>query len=311
MEYIRGTTSIRIQEPTVISLGKFDGLHMGHKLLLTEMLRKKQDGLAAVMFTFDIPPKVLVEGGQSGVLTTNAEKEAVFSRTGIDYLIEYPFTHRVRSMEPEDFVRMLAERLNVKCIVAGRDFHFGHNRSGDYKTLERLAPIYGYETIIVEKKQYENRDISSTFIREEIKAGHMERANMLLGYEYFIRGTVVHGRRIGHELGFATVNLLPPAEKLLPPFGVYASRVMIGGRWRNGISNVGRKPTIEGENPVGIETHIFDFQEDLYGKEIDVALLSFLRSERKFNSLTELKAQMTRDVEAGSLYLKNYKRRDL
>ncbi len=311
MEYIRETTSIRIQEPTVISLGKFDGLHMGHKLLLTEMLRKKQEGLAAVMFTFDIPPKALVEGGQSSVLTTNAEKEAIFSRTGIDYLIEYPFNDRVRSMEPEDFVRLLVERLHVKCIVAGRDFHFGHNRSGDYKTLERLAPVYGYETIIVEKKQYENRDISSTFIREEIRAGHMERANMLLGYEYFIRGTVVHGRRIGHELGFPTVNLLPPAEKLLPPFGVYASRVMIGGRCLDGISNVGRKPTIEGENPIGIETYILDFQEDLYGKEIDVALLSFLRSEQKFDSLTELKTQMTRDIEKENVYLKDYKRRDL
>ncbi len=311
MEYIRETTSIRIQEPTVISLGKFDGLHMGHKLLLTEMLRKKQEGLAAVMFTFDIPPKALVEGGQSSVLTTNAEKEAIFSRIGIDYLIEYPFNDRVRSMEPEDFVRLLVERLHVKCIVAGRDFHFGHNRSGDYKTLERLAPVYGYETIIVEKKQYENRDISSTFIREEIRAGHMERANMLLGYEYFIRGTVVHGRRIGHELGFPTVNLLPPAEKLLPPFGVYASRVMIGGRCLDGISNVGRKPTIEGENPIGIETYILDFQEDLYGKEIDVALLSFLRSEQKFDSLTELKTQMTRDIEKENVYLKDYKRRDL
>lgn len=311
MEYIRETTSIRIQEPTVISLGKFDGLHMGHKLLLTEMLGKKREGLAAVMFTFDIPPKALVEGGQSSVLTTNAEKEAIFSRTGIDYLIEYPFTDRVRSMEPEDFVRLLVERLHVKCIVAGRDFHFGHNRSGDYKTLERLAPIYGYETIIVEKKQYENRDISSTFIREEIRAGHMERANMLLGYEYFIRGTVVHGRRIGHELGFPTVNLLPPTEKLLPPFGVYASRVMVGGRCLDGISNVGRKPTIEGENPIGIETYILDFQEDLYGKEIDVALLSFLRSEQKFDSLAELKTQMTRDIEKGNVYLKDYKRRDL
>ena len=309
MEYIRDTTNIQIQAPTVLSLGKFDGLHMGHKLLLEEMLRKKrQEGLAAVMFTFDIPPKALVEGEQPGVLTTNAEKKAVFGRTGIDYLIEYPFTEDVRSMEPEAFVELLAERLNVKCIVAGRDFHFGHNRKGDHRTLERLAPVYGYETIIVEKKQYENRDISSTFIREEIKAGHMERANMLLGYEYFIRGTVVHGRRLGHELGIPTVNLVPPMEKLLPPFGVYVSRVVTDGRSFGGISNVGQKPTIEGKNPIGVETHIFDFQEDLYGKEIDVELLSFLRGERKFGSIAELKEQMNRDIERGKEYLKDYKR---
>lgn len=311
MEYIRETTSIQIEKPSVISLGKFDGLHMGHKQLLAEMLRKKQEGLAAVMFTFDIPPRTLVEGEQSGVLTTNAEKEAVFARNGIDYLIEYPFTDRVRFMEPEDFVRLLAEQLNVRCIVAGRDFCFGHNRSGDYRTLERLAPVYGYETIIVEKKQYEGRDISSTFIREELKAGRMERVNMLLGYEYFIKGTVVHGRRIGHEIGIPTVNLLPPAEKLLPPFGVYASRVMIGGSFFGGITNVGLKPTIEGENPVGVETHIFDFYENLYGKEIEVALLGFLRSERKFASIAELKMQMNKDMEHGSEYLKDYKRREL
>lgn len=311
MEYIRGTTSIQIKKPSVISLGKFDGLHMGHKQLLAAMLRKKQEGLATVMFTFDIPPRTLLDGGSSGVLTTNAEKEAVFARNGIDYLIEYPFTDRVRFMESEDFVRLLAEKLNVRCVVAGRDFCFGHNRRGDYRTLERLAPVYGYETIIVEKKQYEGRDISSTFIREELKAGRMERVNMLLGYEYFIKGTVVHGRRIGHEIGIPTVNLLPSAEKLLPPFGVYASRVMIGGNCFGGITNVGLKPTIEGENPIEVETHIFDFQENLYGREIEVALLGFLRSERKFASIAELKRQMKKDMEHGNEYLKKYKRRDL
>ncbi len=311
MEYIRETTRIQIQAPTVISLGKFDGLHMGHKLLLSQMMHKKQQGLKTVMFTFDIPPKTLVEREQEGVLTTNAEKEYIFGKTGIDYLIEYPFTDEVRFMEPEVFVKMLAEKLNVRCIVAGRDFHFGYNRKGNYETLERFAPVYGYETIIVEKMQYENRDISSSFIREEIKAGRIVRANMLLGYEYFVRGTVIHGRKLGRRLGIPTVNLIPPTEKLLPPFGVYVSRVLIDGVSYGGITNVGQKPTIEGGSPVGVETHIFDYDEDLYGKEIDVQFLDFLRSEVKFDSVTELQKQMIRDVERGKVYLSEYMRRDL
>lgn len=311
MEYIRETTEIQITEPTVISLGKFDGLHMGHKFLVDIMMKKKQEGLRAVMFTFDIPPKAIVNQEQQSVLTTNEEKEYVFEQTGIDYLIEYPFTDEVRAMEPEDFIRMLVERLNVKCIVAGTDFHFGHNRRGNYETLQSCGPVYGFETIIVEKKQYEHRDISSTFIREEIQAGHMEKANMLLGYEYFVKGQVIHGKRIGRKLGIPTVNLIPPAGKLLPPFGVYVSHIIIDGKMYGGITNVGRKPTIAGENPVGVETNIFEFDGNLYGRELEIQFLGFLRNEKKFDSIEELKGQMTRDIEQGKAYLREYKRRKI
>lgn len=311
MEYIRETTEVQITEPTVISLGKFDGLHMGHKLLVEHMMKKKREGLKTVMFTFDIPPKEIVNKEQQRVLTTNKEKEYIFAQTGIDYLIEYPFTEEVRAMEPEAFVRLLAERLNVKCIVAGKDFHFGHNRSGNYETLQKFGPVYGFETIIVEKRQYEDRDISSTFIREELLAGNLEKANMLLGYEYFVKGVVVHGRQLGRKLGIPTVNLIPDEEKLLPPFGVYVSRVVADGQVYGGITNVGRKPTIEGDNPVGVETHIFDYEEDVYGREIQVQFLAYLRNEKKFDSIEELKGQMTKDIEKGKAYLIKYKRRKI
>lgn len=321
MEYIRNTTEIIITEPTVLSLGKFDGFHMGHKLLLAHMLRKKQEGLTPVMFTFDIPPKALVSQELSCVLTTNEEKESIFEESGIDYLIEYPFTNEVRAMEPEDFLQFLVEQLHVKCIVAGKDFCFGHDRKGNYETLLRLGPVYGFETIILDKKEYERREISSTFIREEILKGHMERANLLLGYEYFVRGTVVHGRALGRTLGIPTVNLLPPPEKLLPPFGVYVSRVRILGEcpfleesencFFEGITNIGKKPTIEGENPVGVETHIFELNQDLYDKKVEIQFLSFLRREQKFHSVEALKEQMNRDMEQGKTYLKRYKRRKL
>ena len=304
MEYIRETTEILISEPTVISLGKFDGLHTGHKLLVDTMVKKKREGLKTVMFTFDIPPKELVSQEMQSLLTTNEEKEYIFSKTGIDYLIEYPFTEEVRTMEPEDFIRMLVDKLNVKCIVAGTDFRFGHNRSGDHEILKKFGPVYGYETIIVKKREYQRRDISSTYIREEIQAGHMETANMLLGYEYFVKGEVVHGKKLGRTIGIPTVNVIPPAGKLLPPFGVYVSRVVINGKVYEGITNVGKKPTIKGRHPIGIETHIFDYYEEIYGKEIEVRFLHFLRSEKKFQTVEELKAQMTRDIEMGKAYFR-------
>lgn len=318
MKYIRKTTEIEIAEPTVLSLGKFDGFHMGHKLLLSQMLEKKKEGLTAVMFTFDMPPKAVVSQEIFNVLTTNEERESILRETGIDYLIEYPFTEQVRAMDPEAFIRMLAERLHVKCIVAGKDFRFGKNRGGNYETLRQLGPKYGFETIILDKREYERREISSTFVREEIARGDIKKANLLLGYEYFVRGTVVHGRALGRTLGIPTVNLQPPAQKLLPPFGVYVSRVRIlgeedrkKGKIFGAITNVGRKPTIEGENPIGVETHIFDFHQDLYDREIEVRFLDFLRKEQKFSSIEELKKQMARDIELGKAYMKGYKRRKI
>lgn len=304
MDYIRQTTEIRISEPTVLSLGKFDGLHTGHKYLVEHMIRKQKEGLKAVMFTFDVPPRAVVEGEEiPKILTTNAEKEYIFAKTGIDYLIEYPFTGEVRAMEPEEFVCMLAERLNVRSIVAGRDFRFGHDRKGSHETLKALGPTYGFTSVIVDKKQYRGRDISSTFIREEIQSAHIETANLLLGYEFFVQGTVLHGRKLGRRLGIPTVNLIPPKEKLLPPFGVYVSRVLIDGELYGGITNVGRKPTIEGENPVGVETHIFDYQEDLYGKEIQVQFLTYLRPEKKFDSVETLQKEMRYNIEQGKAFL--------
>lgn len=300
MEYIKHTTEFQIAEPTVISLGKFDGIHRGHEHLMKYLAVKKKQGLKTVVFTFDIPPRQKVEKAyETKVLTTNIEKVHLFSQHGLDYLVECPFTSEIMHMEPEDFVAMIVERLRVKAIVVGTDFRFGHNRRGDYLLLQKLSSVYGYEVHVVEKIQDNGRDISSTFIREEICAGHMEKANELLGYHYFVQGIVVHGNKIGRTLQMPTANLIPPVEKLLPPFGVYASRTCIDGEYYNGISNIGCKPTIAGENPIGVETNLFDFDADIYGKEIRVEFLKQLRQEKKFHSLEELKEQMQKDAAWG------------
>lgn len=302
MKYMKNTTEFSIEEPTVISLGKFDGIHRGHELLLEQLLKKKREGYATVIFTFDIPPKKALEDQNAKVLTTNEEKMHMFESFGIDYLIECPFTPKVMSMEPEVFIEMLVKSLSVKCIVAGEDFHFGRNRRGDYQMLQEYAKKLAYEAIILPKMKEEERDISSTFVREEIMAGRIERANNLLGYPYFVSGEVKHGNQIGRTIGFPTINLIPPENKLLPAFGVYITKVTIDGIVYQGVTNVGRKPTIEGENPVGIETHILEFGQDVYDKVVIVTFIKKIRDEQKFPSLEGLLAQLRLDVNEAKYY---------
>lgn len=296
MKYIKNTLDFTISEPSVISLGKFDGLHMGHRYLMEEVEKGKREGLKSVVFTFDIPPKSIHETGYK-VLSTNEEKAQIFSAAGVDYLIECPFTEEFRKMSPYEFLAMLTAKINVKKIVAGTDFRFGYKRSGTYEDLRAYAGQFGYEAAIVKKKQYKGADISSTRIRECIANGDMAEANELLGYSYFLSGTVLHGNEIGRTIGFPTANQLPNPEKLLPPNGVYAVEVLLNGKTYHGISNVGCKPTIQGENPIGVETYIFDFHQEIYNQKMKVSFLKFIRKEQKFASLAELQAQLKRDIE--------------
>lgn len=302
MKYIKNTTEFFIKEPTVISLGKFDGIHRGHELLLEQLMKKKREGYKAVIFTFDIPPKKALDAEDVKVLTTNEEKMHMFDSFGIDYLIECPFTPEVMSMEPEVFIEMLVKNLSVKCIVAGEDFCFGRNRRGNYQMLQEYASKLSYESIILTKMKEDERDISSSYVREEIMAGRIEKANKLLGYPYFVSGEVKHGNKIGRTIGFPTINLTPPANKLLPSYGVYITKVTIDGIVYHGVTNVGCKPTIEGENPVGIETYILDFKQDVYDKVVIVTFIKKIRDERKFPSLESLLAQMRLDVNEARYY---------
>lgn len=302
MIYLRGTTEFQIEEPTVMTFGKFDGIHRGHKMLLDTLLNKKKDDYKAVVFTFDIPPRKEVSNDEGAVLTTNEEKLHIFENLGIDYVVECPFTAEIRNMEAVDFIRMIVDKLHVKFMVVGTDFHFGHNRTGDYKLLMEYAEVFGYEVQVVEKMQCDGRDISSTFVREEIKAGNIEKANELLGVPYFIQGIVEHGNQIGRTIGFPTINLIPEEEKLLPPFGVYVTKVFIGGEEYCGVTNVGRKPTIEGDNPVGVETNVLDFSDDVYNSTVEVEFLHGIRGETKFESIDALKAQLQQDIKIARIY---------
>lgn len=302
MKYIRNTTDFYIEENTVISLGKFDGIHRGHELLLEYLSVKKEEGLSTVIFTFDIPPRKNVNGVETKVLTTNEEKMHMFAQLGMDYLVECPFTPEIMCMEPEVFLEKIVRQLHVKCIVAGEDFRFGHNRRGDYRMLQEYSVRYGYEVVVVKKIKENARDISSTFVREEISLGNIEKANQLLGYRYFVTSVVSHGNQIGRTIGIPTINQLPPEEKLLPPNGVYVTEVFIDEKKYRGVTNVGCKPTIAGKNPIGVETHLLDFKEDVYDKLVTVEFLTRIREERKFASVEALKEQMQNDIAFASVY---------
>lgn len=305
MKYIADTTEFHIDVPTVVTLGKFDGRHRGHQKLMRKMMEIKAGlGYETAVFTFSVTPAVMVTGQRQPVLTTNLERRNNLKKTGIDWLVEYPFTEETKHMQPEEFVReVLVNRMNARAIVVGTDCGFGYRRSGNAQVLTELSGKYGYQLYVIEKEKDDRRDISSTYIREELEKGNVEKANRLLGEPYAIHGTVVHGRHMGGSvLGFPTANLIPPEIKLLPRFGVYVSRVLVDRRYYRGVTNIGRKPTIDGENPVGVETFIFDLEQNIYGHVIEVQLLSFIRPERPFASLGELKEQIGRDKETAAGY---------
>ena len=309
MEYVRMKKDFQIQEPTVVTIGKFDGRHRGHQKLLGEMVDiKKETGWKIAVFTFSETPGAVVTGGKQTVIYTNEERSHILEQAGVDYLIEYPFTDQVAHMQPEDFVKnILTGQMNAKAIVVGTDCGFGYKRAGNAKLLEKLAPELGLSLKVIEKEQEDHRDISSTYIREMLDQGCIEKANELLGRPYSIHGRVVRGNHIGSSiLGFPTANLLPSGEKHLPKLGVYVSTVKMEGKIYGGITNVGRKPTVKGEYPVGVETFMFGVGQELYGKLIEVRLHHFLRPEIKFQNLDELKARIIKDKEAGLNFLKDH-----
>lgn len=298
MEYIRETLNFKIENPTAITLGKFDGLHRGHELLMDNLMKiSKEENLKSVAFTFDMAPTYIVANKDPEVLTTNEEKYYIFEKTGLDYLIECPFTKEVMNMEPEKFIKWLVNDINVRYFVVGNDFHFGHNRKGDYHVLKKFAAKYGYKVLVLDKMQDEHRDISSTYIREEVVKGNIKKVNELLGYDFFVKSVIIHGNQIGRTVGIPTINMSLPKEKLLPPKGVYVTTVLLDDKTYRGVTNIGNKPTISENNPLGVETFILDFSQNVYGKEAVVSFHDFVRPEMKFDSLEKLKEQMERDVE--------------
>ncbi len=299
MKIIKRIEDIILDDPTAVALGKFDGVHAGHRKLLKELLSAKEDGLKAVVFTFDPSPDTLFGKGGYKQLSTMAEKEYILEELGVDVLIEYPLTRESAAIKPDDFVEeFLVKSLNARLIVAGADLSFGAGGKGDFALLNALRNTYGYETIEIEKMIFCGKAISSSRIRSMIEGGAMEEADACLGRPYSILGIVKEGKMLGRELGFPTANMEIPDEKVIPPYGVYFSTAYHQGQKYPAISNIGLRPTVEGTGVPRLETHILGFDKDIYDEELLVELEHFHRPERKFASAEELKTQIEADLEA-------------
>ncbi len=302
MQIIEQTTAFGLPGRSAVALGKFDGVHLGHRALIHKIMEQKRRGLLATVFTFDMSAAAFF-GGEEKELTTREEKRRIFRQMGVDVLIEFPLNPETAATEPEEFVRRyLAGQMQAAYLCAGPDLSFGKKGAGDYALLDRHTAEYGYQVELIDKVMVDGEEVSSTRVREAVRRGEMEAAARMLGVPYSVTGNVEHGMRLGRTLGMPTANLLPEADKLLPPNGVYYAKVTVDGVDYKGISNVGCKPTVSDRQMMGVETYLYDFDGDLYGRDISVQLLAFRRPEMKFDGVEGLKAQLDKDIVAGAAW---------
>lgn len=279
-------------DKSALCIGKFEALHLGHKLLIEDICAHKDKG-QTIILTINID--------REDNLLTQDEKEYLLKDYNIDYVIEIDFDD-IKSMIAEEFIEsVLIKQLGVIHLACGSDFRFGKDRKG---TIQLLRKYMNYSINIVDKICYKEIEISTTRIKKSILAGDLESANDMLGYKFFIRGEVVHGNKIGRTLGIPTANVNWTRDKLMPPNGVYASKIEIGADIYYGMANIGVKPTIAiGYNPL-VEVNIFDFTENIYDKIINISLLKFTRSEKKFINIDVLEANLKHDKEEIEEYIK-------
>lgn len=293
MEYLKIEGEFPKLANCAVTMGKFDGIHRGHRKLVEKIKERKALGEQAVLFAID---------ASSNMILTSAERASLLEKLGVDVLVECQLDDRIRHMKAENFIKeILMGDLGASYVVVGEDNRFGFERKGTPKLLEEFGSKYGFQVEILSKEMDGRRKISSTFIREELKKGNMEKVSSLMGADYFVEGQVVHGRGMGHKVLLPTTNIVPPKSKILPPNGVYVTSSYFGEKVYHGITNIGYKPTV-GESFVGVETYLFDCEEDLYGENCRVDFKKFLRPERKFSSLEALKARLLADAEDGRAY---------
>lgn len=306
MKYITNT-EFHFQN-TAVALGKFEGIHRGHQLLIHRVLDEEMHGLASMVFTFDRPPRITLKGDEGyRQIYTKEERHRILEQMDVDILVEHPFTKEFAALTPKRFIRdVLVAKAGARVIVVGKDFRFGKKRSGSVKDLYKYQEEYGYQLVVIDKLQMDGKDVSSTRIRACLEKGDMESAERLLGRTFSISGPVIRGEQLGRTIQIPTINLIPGKEKLLPPLGVYISRVREGDSVYFGMTNVGRKPTVKDSSEVNVETYIFDYDGNLYGRDVKVELMHHTRPERKFADLDELKSQLDLDLQDGRDYLARY-----
>ncbi|MBL7811573.1 MAG: bifunctional riboflavin kinase/FAD synthetase [Bacteroidetes bacterium] len=285
----------------VLTQGTFDGVHTGHKHVLQKVVEKARSaGGESMLLTFYPHPRLVLypEDNSLRLLSTLEEKARLVAACGIDHLLVLPFTDEVARLSPLDFVRsVLVEKLNVHNIVVGYDHRFGRNREGSFNDLVEMGMMFNFSVDEIPASEIDHIAISSTRIRQALLQGDLKLANELLGHHYELSGTVVHGRKLGREIGFPTANIQPTEPfKLIPSTGVYMVRCHIGVENFNGVMNIGNNPTIPGKG-FSIEAHLFDFMDNIYDIAVRFEIIQFIRAEQKFENVEELKEKIQQDVE--------------
>ena len=303
MQIISNCTEFILAEKSAVAIGKFDGIHIGHKVLLMHLAEQKKRGLKTVIFTFDPPASSFFGKGGEGELTPLSEKRRFFESLGIDIVVEFPLNKETAAIPAELFVeKVLVKQINTAYIAAGTDLSFGAGGKGDGRLLCEMSKKWGYEVEIINKILYKEREVSSSYVRETVENGDMEMASLLLGRMYGVTGIVESGKRLGRKLGMPTLNIYPSKDKLLPPNGVYYSIIEWKGIEYKAITNIGYKPTVNDTKAMSVETYLYNYEGDLYGEEITVYLAKFKRAEKKFESVDALREQMQKDVADGREY---------
>lgn len=305
MQYIEGLETYQGARRTAVTLGKFDGLHRGHEKLIEKVTEyAKAEDIESVVCSFNMIPFFESQGIEREILMTK-EEQRLRLEGRIDKLVDCPFTRDFSLIPAEDFIRdVLVGLFHAAYVVVGTDFCFGYRKQGNVHMLKQYEEKYGYKLIVIEKERYQGRIISSTYIKEALAGGNLALANCLLGYPYAVSGVVEHGKQLGRRLGFPTLNVAPGEHKMMPPNGVYVSRTYVDGCGYNGICNVGVKPTVTDTNRMLVESYLFDYQGNAYGKKVLNQLYEFRRPERKFADVSEMKECIDKDIEYGKRYFK-------
>ena len=287
------------ENKSIVTIGTFDGVHLGHRVILKRMkeIAKKTKG-KSVLLTFSPHPRhVLHKDNQDmKLITTLQEKQDLINQAGLDNLVIHEFTKKFSRIKPVNFVRdILVEQLNVHTLVIGYDHHFGRNREGSIQELTTLADLYDFNIEKIDPQYFEDVTVSSSKIRKLIEKGEMAKSKQYLGYEFMLNGKVIKGNSLGKTINFPTANIVVEDKwKILPADGVYAVKIVLEAKEYKGMMNIGQKPTVDG-NGISLEVNIFDFNQDIYGKGIEIRFVKRIRDERKFEDLQGLKKQLLID----------------
>lgn len=307
MEVINDVSLIKNISNSVVTIGNFDGIHNGHRVLIENTVNyaKKHD-IKSIVFTFSNHPINYFKPNSIKNILTNDEKLNLFKNMGVDIVLNIKFDDYMTNIEPYFFVRdILYKKLNAKKIIIGYDFRFGKNKQGSPNTLLDLSKEFGFLVDVVDEIEIDKKRISSTYIRTLIEDGRVDEIKKYLGRNYFLSGEVIHARKLGRTIGFPTANIKIQEDILIPKRGIYASKVYIDESIYFGATNIGYNPTVSGDK-LSIETHILNFNEDIYGKVIKVEFIERIRDEKKFDSIDELKEQLKKDTSyVENKYLKN------